>query len=88
MNEKPRRNRNQPKEPSPATVAARDPKPGAVNRPGFDLGGATGDAKPNDKNSAKRSTAKAHDVATDTLDRMSGKVRSAFAGVRNWLRGK
>lgn len=27
-------------------AAARDPRPGAKNRPGFDLGGAVGDEKP------------------------------------------
>ncbi len=48
MNKKPSRNRptTQAGKPGRKAVAARDPEPGAKNRPGFDLGGAVGDAKP------------------------------------------
>jgi hypothetical protein len=42
-----------------AAVAARDPAPGSRNRPGFDLGGAVGDAKPERRNPMGRSTAQA-----------------------------
>ena len=87
----------------PARVAARDPALGAKNRPGFDLGGAVGDAKPDDKNRTNSSTEQARsarkkearNVAGDArikakgkADYAAGRVRSAVTGVRNWLRGK
>lgn len=45
----PRRDPKQPKVPTERPsreAAARDPRPGATNRPGFDLGGAVGEEKP------------------------------------------
>ena len=95
MSEKSRPNHNKSKEqPNRATVAARDPKPGAVNRPGFDLGGATGEAKPDDENHIQSSTMRGHDAVNDKArkpagaDRVAAKMQSAVAGVRNWLRRK
>ena len=109
MNEKPLRDRRPEGRISKserARVAARDPEPKAKNRPGFDLGGAVGDAKPDDKNRVKKSTMQSQDAVKkkagralgvakiETQGRTSnapdkkGKVRSAVAGVRNWLRGK
>ena len=53
MNAKPSQYRNKPKgrikKPDPATEAARDPQHRATNRAGFDLGGAVGDAKPDEQ---------------------------------------
>ncbi len=49
---KPARRRAQPKVPAvhpDPEVAAREPGPGARNRPGFDLGGAVGDDKPRER---------------------------------------
>jgi hypothetical protein len=86
-----------------AAIAARDPGPGAKNRPGFDLGGAVGDAKPDDKSRIENSTVQAQDAveeqasrltsgsqskAEGKIDRKPGKMRSAVAGVKNWLRRK
>ncbi len=103
MNEKSSRNRNRSKDQQGnidrAVVAARDSKPGAINRPGFDLGGATGDAKPDNKTRIKHSTVKGKgDVKEEAgrvigdprsgADKVTGKMRSAVAGVRNWLRRK
>jgi hypothetical protein len=58
MKEKTSRGRGQKariKKSSRAKVAARDPAPGSKNRPGFDLGGAVGDAKPDAKNRSQKS---------------------------------
>jgi len=74
--------------PDRATAAARDPGSGAKNRPGFDLGGAVGNAKPDDKDHARNSTMQGKDVVKKEAIRATGKVRSAVAGVRNWLRRK
>ncbi len=88
MNAKSLRYRNKPKgrikKPDPATDAARDPQPGATNRPGFDLGGAVGDAKPDDKSP----TLQARDTVRGKPARATSAMRSAVGGVRNWLRGK
>ena len=91
MKKKSLRDRNKPKggkKPDRATVAARDPQPGARNRPGFDLGGTVGDAKPDDKRSVKSPTVPARDALSGKSARATGGMRSALAGVRNWLRGK
>ena len=88
---KKKRDRNKPKggkKAKRATVAARDPRAGARNRPGFDLGGAVGDAKPDDKRSVKRPTEPARDAVSGKPAKATGAMRSAVAGVRNWLRGK
>lgn len=83
-------------------MAARDPKPGARNRPGFDLGGATGDAKPDSqqrinstvqpqdslKKEGEKAPGDAQFKAKDKVYNATGKVRSAVAGVRNWLRNR
>ena len=71
--------------PDRGTVAARDPGSGAKNRPGFDLGGAVGDAKPDYKDHVRNSTMQGQDAVKKGA---TGKVRSAVAGVRNWLRRK
>jgi uncharacterized protein YjbJ (UPF0337 family) len=90
-------------EPDRATAAARDPAPGARNRPGFDLGGAVGDVKPDDRNQTEASAVQAKSVVTarhgketgaseceaeTRAEKARGKMRSAVAGVRNWLRGR
>ena len=91
MNKKSSRDRNKPKDgknAKRATVAARDPRAGARNRPGFDLGGAVGDARPDDKRSVKSPTEPARDAVSGKPAKATGAMRSAVAGVRNWLRGK
>ncbi len=86
------------KESGRAAVAARDPKPGATNRPGFDLGGAVSDAKPEHR--TKREPERSQDIVkpgqmtgdaqpeAERKPHKASKKRSAVAGVRNWLRGK
>lgn len=86
------KSKGQPKQRDRATVAARDPKPGAVNRPGFDLGGATGESKLDDKNHIQSATMRVHDAVNDKprkaagANRVTAKMQSAVAGIRNWLR--
>jgi uncharacterized protein YjbJ (UPF0337 family) len=107
MSKDPRRDRNKPKgqtaKPDRAAAVARDPAPGATNRPGFDLGGAVGDAKPDHKHRIERAPVQAQDAVKEGAGKVAGdarleaegrprkaagKMRSAVAGVRNWLRGR
>jgi hypothetical protein len=73
-------------------VAARDPEQGARNRPGFDLGGAVGDAKPRDHSRADSSrVSKATGDLRNPAKSGSGRARktkSAVAGARDWIRRK
>ncbi|WP_291862302.1 hypothetical protein [Bradyrhizobium sp.] len=89
MTKQPRQPSGKPKvrteAPDRAAAAARDPDSGAKNRPGFDLGGAVGDAKPDQRDHARNSTIQGRDAAGI---RATGKVQSAIAGVKNWLRRK
>lgn len=78
-----------------AAEAARDPGPGASNRPGFDLGGAVGDVKPDDDppRGARRDASDRQREASDSHIKVEGEAnrrtgKSAVAGVLNWLRGK
>ena len=83
--------------------AARDPGPGASNRPGFDLDGAVGDAKPDDSDQTKSFTVPTPEVVKQAASKVTdgvrhaeskrkaggtGKSKSAVAGVRDWLRNK
>jgi len=76
MNEQSRQDHNkskgQTKQPERAAVAARDPRSGAVNRPGFDLGGAVDDAKSDDKSRNKSSKVQAQDAVDEHASMMTG----------------
>lgn len=77
---------------SRAARAARDPGQRAGNRPGFDLGGAVGDAKPHGKSGQKRSTARmtVDPASRDKVKagRVPGGAQGAASNIRTSLGGR
>lgn len=79
-----------------AAVAARDPEPGAKNRPGFDLGGMVGDANRSvdlSVTGASQEIVNAGQIGDarpggERVPHKASKRRSAVAGVRNRLQGQ
>jgi hypothetical protein len=63
-----------------AAIAARDPAPRAVNRPGFDLGGAVGDAKPKKGRPARKGAAARVKRKSKRTSKAAGKMQSLFGG--------
>jgi hypothetical protein len=90
MNEKTPHDHNKskgrPRQPDRAAVAARDPGPGSKNRPGFDLGGATGESDPRNPTAQVQDAVEGASRNTVRGHKATGKMKSAVAGVRNWLR--